>query len=275
MQLWALGRAAREEILANEDPSFRVASASAIPLPGREANPPTEMSASDIKECIATYAQAASIAVHRAGFDGVEVHGAHGYLVDQFLQEAANQRNDEYGGTLEKRSRFGLEVVDAISQAVGPERTAIRISPYRDINGMGVKDPVAIFGHFITELRRRQPNLAYLHVVDFRADDAKAFAVEDVPSLDFARELWKGKPFVSAGGYSPDSARLLAEKYDNEIVAFGRHFISNPDLPLRIRDSIPLTPYDRSTFYSAESPKGYIDYLSASEQTAVPLMAKA
>lgn len=273
LQLWALGRAAKPNILAAEDPSYKVTSPSALPLPGQEANLPTEMSISDIKEAIATYAEAASTAVHRAGFDGVEIHGANGYLVDQFLQEASNQRKDEYGGNLENRSRFGLEVVDAIAKEVGAERTGFRISPHGAMNGMGMKDPASTFGYFISELRKRQPNLAYLHAIDVRMDDTKASA-DDLPSLDFARELWKGKPFISAGGYSPESALLHAEKYDNEIVAFGRHFISNPDLPLRIREGMPLTPYDRSTFYTAESPKGYTDYPFASVPSIVePAMA--
>ena len=135
LQLWALGRAAKPNILAAEDPSYKVASPSALPLPGQEANPPMEMSIYDIKETIAAYAEAASIAVHRAGFDGVEVHGAHGYLIDQFIQDVCNKRTDEYGGSIENRARFTLEIIESLVDAIGGSKIGIRFSPWGEFNG--------------------------------------------------------------------------------------------------------------------------------------------
>jgi NADPH2 dehydrogenase len=135
LQLWALGRTADASFSHSEDPSIPYAAPSAIPLKGRSVTP-RELTVAEIKELVKLYGTAASNAVHRAGFDGVEIHGANGYLVDQFLQDVSNHRSDAYGGSIENRSRFALEVVDAVVKAVGESKTAIRLSPWSTFQGM-------------------------------------------------------------------------------------------------------------------------------------------
>jgi NADPH2 dehydrogenase len=136
LQLWAFGRIADIEALKLEDPSFEFIAPSPIPLSSRPSVIPRALSTSEIEEFVQLYAQAAKNAVLEAGFDGVEIHGASGYLIDQFLQDVSNQRTDAYGGNIERRSKFGLEVVDAVVNAVGAERTAIRLSPWSPFQGI-------------------------------------------------------------------------------------------------------------------------------------------
>ncbi|KAI0284121.1 hypothetical protein BC826DRAFT_1093754 [Russula brevipes] len=206
LQLWALGRAASPEQLQREDPSFEYVSPGTIPIPGsstanNDTTRPRALTKAEISEYVQLYATAARNAVERAGFDGVEIHGANGFLVDQFLKEASNDRVDEYGSSPENRARFALEVAAAVSAAVGEERTQ-RISP------------VATFSYLVSELRRRHPNFGYLHVY-----------VEE-ESNDFLRDIWTGKPWISAGGFTRDSALKQADER-GELVAFGRYYTSN------------------------------------------------
>ncbi|KAG6849256.1 hypothetical protein H0H93_009961 [Arthromyces matolae] len=225
---------------------------------------PRELTTEEVEEYVRLYAQAARSAVEKAGFDGVEIHGANGYIVDQFLQLGSNKRTDRYGGSIEGRSRFGLEVVDAVVNAIGPDRTAIRLSPWGLWNDMGAEDPTPQFSHFVSTLKGRHPSLAYLHLIEARVlnnIDREAGAHE---SCDFLREIWAPSPLISAGGYSRDSAIQTADTH-GELVAFGRLFISNPDLPLRLIKNIPLSQYDRATFYGVVgdqegTEKGYLDY---------------
>ena len=134
LQLWALGRAASAEQLAEEDASFPYIGAGSVKLSDRD-RAPRALTVAEIKEYVQFYATAASNAVHKAGFDGVEIHGAHGYLVDQFIQDNSNNRTDEYGGSIENRTRFVLEVIDAVSKAVGPQKVGIRLSPWNPWQG--------------------------------------------------------------------------------------------------------------------------------------------
>ncbi|EPQ51259.1 FMN-linked oxidoreductase [Gloeophyllum trabeum ATCC 11539] len=259
LQLWALGRRAKPQVLAKEGIHDSYVSSSSIPEPGATASP-RSLTISEIKEYVQLYATAAFNAVHKAGFDGVEIHGAGGYLPDQFLQDVCNQREDEYGGSLENRCRFSLEVVKAVADAVGEAKTGFRISPWGRFGGMREKDPKATFSYFLRRLRDLHPSLAYLHMIEPRTDGP--MTVKDMPegdSNDFVREIWAPRPIVSAGGYTKESALEAAEKY-GYLVAFGRYFIANPDLPQRILQDIPWTRYDRKTFYIPKTPRGYIDY---------------
>jgi len=197
--------------------------------------------------------------VFEAGFDGVEIHGANGYLVDQFTQDTCNQRTDGYGGSVEKRSRFAVEVVKAVAEAVGAERTALRLSPWSTWQGMGMADPVPQFEDLIGRIKGL--GLAYLHLVQARMEGNDDRPASRDESLDFVVKLWDG-PLLIAGGLTPrDARRLVDEEYrDKDVVAvFGRHFISTPDLPFRIKEGLDLNPYDRSTFYTPKTPVGYID----------------
>ncbi|RDX41589.1 NADH:flavin oxidoreductase/NADH oxidase [Lentinus brumalis] len=261
MQIWALGRAARLEYIREQDPDFAYVSASDVPLSGREESP-RPLAASEIKEYVQAFAQAARNAVVGAGFDGVEIHAAHGYLVDQFTQEMSNKRTDEYGGSIDNRCRFALEIVDAVSQAVGEQKTAIRISPWSTFQDMRMVDPVPTFTYLVTRLAEDHPDLAYLHVVQVGISGGTDMVPAVGESNDFIRKIWLPRPLVSAGGYVREKAMQVAEE-TGQLIAFGRAFVSNPDLPLRLMKDIPLAAWDRDVFYTPEDPHGYIDYPTA------------
>ncbi|KAF9462815.1 hypothetical protein BDZ94DRAFT_1322297 [Collybia nuda] len=261
LQMWALGRTAIPEQLKSDDPSLDFVAPSAIPM---DSNSPTPRSLTipEIEEYVQLYGQAAKNAIE-AGFDGVEIHAANGYLIDEFLQDVSNQRTDAYGGSIENRSRFGLEVVSSVVKAVGAKRTGIRLSPWSPYQGMKMENPVPQFSHFITSLRSKYPDIAYLHLVEPRIDGN--FEVQGLhhESNDFARAIWKPLPLITAGGYSRETAMKIAEE-NGELIAFGRFYISNPDLPMRLKKNIPLTPYNRKTFYTPGDQEGanigYVDY---------------
>ncbi|KAJ6482686.1 hypothetical protein C8R45DRAFT_830697 [Mycena sanguinolenta] len=270
-QLWALGRAARPSHLNAEDPSLPYVSASDIPLRGRQETEirPRPLSVEEIHEYVQLYATAASNAVEKAGFDGVEIHGASGYLVDQFLQDISNVRTDEYGGSPENRSRFALEVIDAVVSAVGPKKTGIRLGPWDTYQNMGMKDPKPTFAYLVSQILERHPELAYIHVVEPRIRDGLDLrpVIPEGWSNDFLRDIWVSptseRRLISAGGYNRSLALEFAEN-KNDIIAFGRPFISNPDLPYRLLQDIPLVEnLDGRTWWYGPStldPTGYTGY---------------
>ncbi|KAF8598276.1 FMN-linked oxidoreductase [Ceratobasidium sp. AG-I] len=268
LQLWALGRAAKEEVLRAD--GYTTVSSSPNPLDEKHSVP-KELTQEDIKRYVGLYAQAAKNAVSKAGFDGVEVHSANGYLPDQFLQDTCNQRTDEYGGSVENRARFTLEVTDAVVDAVGAKKTGIRFSPWGTFQGMRMEDPIPTFSYVLSELVKRHPDLSYVHFVEppepTSGTEAQAHdtgSVELPASNDFARAIWGPRIFLSAGGYDPKSALQAAERLGNVGIVFGRYFIANPDLPERLRTGTALTPFDQRTFYSP-GPVGYVDYPRARE----------
>lgn len=282
LQLWALGRRADADLLAREEGGpYPVVSASAVPeAPGRPV--PQALTPDQIRVFVDDYASAARNAVFQAGFDGVEMHGANGYLIDQFLQESCNRRTDEYGGSVENRSKFALEVTNAVIQAVGGDskKVAMRLSPWSSTDGSIVdadhQDAVtAQFTNVIAGLKKL--DLAYLHLVESRVagtDAGNAIYHNFTGRNDPFVALWASDsttPIVLAGGFTPESARkVVAEHYprENVCIAFGRYYISTPDLPFRLRRGLELNPYDRSTFYKAKSPDGYIDYPFSKEYLA-------
>ncbi|KAI0701986.1 putative NADPH2 dehydrogenase chain OYE2 [Cytidiella melzeri] len=261
LQLWATGRTAEPERLG---PHPHVAP-SDVPLAGRDVWP-RPMSITEIEEYVQLYATAASNAVHGAGFDGVEVHGANGYLIDQFIQDVSNKRTDKYGGSVENRARFLLEVTDAVVQKVGAEKTGIRLSPWATFGGMRMENPVPTFKYIVEQLAERHSSLAFIHLVEPRVSGAEDRNPKDVKedSNEFIREIWKPRLLISAGAYTRETALETAEQ-KGDLIAFGRHYISNPDLPLRLKKDLPLAPYDRTKFYQVKEPSGYIDYSYAPE----------
>ncbi|CAE6433809.1 unnamed protein product [Rhizoctonia solani] len=269
LQLWALGRAAEPKVLAREGLPF----VSASPTPIEEGGPvPRALTEDEIKNYVQLYAQAANNAVFKAGFDGVEIHSANGYLPDQFLQYNSNKRTDKYGGSIENRARFLLEVADSVTSAIGANKTGIRLSPWNTFQGkcMRMQDPIPTFSYVLKEFVQRYSELAYVHFVEPVVQEKPTQdvqATEPTESNDFARKIWGPRPFFSAGGYDPKRGEEAANKYENTAIVFGRYFISNPDLPERLRKGVALTHYDRDTFYSP-GPKGYIDYPKASEVQA-------
>ncbi|KAI1132426.1 NADPH dehydrogenase [Nemania abortiva] len=255
LQLWALGRAVVWEVAKKR--GIEVKSPSAIPEEGKPT--PKAMTQEDIQSFIQDYAQAGRNAIE-AGFDGVEIHGANGYLVDQFLHDGSNQRTDNYGGSIANRSRFAVGVVDALIDAIGAKRVAIRLSPWSDFQDMKMADPISQFTDVIERLSRK--GLAYLHLVEPRVRGN--IDIETTVTLDFAVKAWnRASPILLAGGYTPDRARKVAdeERKDQDIVVvFGRYFISTPDLPFRVKHGLPLTPYDRRNFYAMGEELGYVDW---------------
>jgi N-ethylmaleimide reductase len=207
----------------------------------------------------------AAIRAIAAGFDGVEIHGANGYLLDQFLQDGSNKRTDSYGGSIENRARLLLEVVSAVVSAVGPDRVALRLAPSGTWASMSDSDPDALFGYVAEQLNRFQ--LAYLHIIEPRIVGAEA-PVEGKPPVaaGMIRKIYNGN-ILAAGGFESDTADAIIESGDADMVAFGRHFAANPDLPHRIREGLPLNAYDRSTFWGGTE-QGYSDYPFYGDQEA-------
>ncbi len=274
LQLWALGRRAMPDLLARaEGGPYPVVGPS--PLAVQNGPVPRELSRDEIQLFVEDYAAAARNAM-LAGFDGVEIHAANGYLVDQFCQAASNHRTDEYGGSVANRARFALEVTQAIIRAVGDSRkVALRLSPWSEF-AADSRAVVAQFSHLITELKKL--DLAYLHLVESRVGGVDArdaiyhnFTGRNDPFI----ELWGGQePIILAGGFTPETATKVAGEYykDKKVcVAFGRYYISTPDLPFRLRKGLPLNPYDRGTFYKLMSPDGYVDYPFSEEYLAAIL----
>ena len=202
-----------------------------------------------------------------AGFDGVEVHGANGYLLDQFLQDGSNQRTDEYGGSIENRARLLLEIVDIAIDVWGKARVGVRLSPYGTFNDMSDSDPIELFTYVVKQMDKRQ--IAYVHMIEPRATHAGGSdqVNQTAPSTSaLFRKFFTGG-FISAGGYMPSTAEETIKEGDADAVAFGRHYIANPDLVERIAAGAPLNPYDRATFYGGGA-KGYTDYPFLSQVAA-------
>ncbi|KAK8190647.1 NADH:flavin oxidoreductase/NADH oxidase family protein [Phyllosticta paracitricarpa] len=273
VQLWNLGRAAWPDpegsggAVKNEEFDFKNNFVSASDVPMAKGLPaPRPMTEEEIWTTIGDYATAAKNAVEKGGFDGVEIHGAHGYLIDQFTQDVCNKRTDQWGGSIENRARFAVEVSRAVAKAVGAERTGIRLSPWSNFQGMRMSDPIPQFSYLIGQLRAL--DLAFLHLVEPRV----AGVIDRDPqneSLDFALQSWgRDKPVLIAGGFTTELAiKAVEEKYKDHDVAvvFGRRFISTPDLVYRVKKGIPFNDYDRFTFYinqkAGDNPEpGYIDY---------------
>jgi 2,4-dienoyl-CoA reductase-like NADH-dependent reductase (Old Yellow Enzyme family) len=263
-QLVAPGRAADAKQL--KAGGHQLLSSSAVPMPGQGFAPkdgptvePCAMTEEQIWDCIADFARAAKNAI-AAGFDGIEIHGANGYLADQFLQDTCNQRNDTWGGSVENRSRFGIEVAKAVAAAIGSDRVGFRLSPWSSFQGMLMSDPIPTFSYLTMQLKKLQ--LGYLHIIESRVNNN--VDCESTKSIDFLLDIWDNvTPVLIAGGNTPENVFEAADKKYaalDVVFVFGRHFVSNPDLPYRLKNGVELNKYDRSTFYTPESPRGYIDY---------------
>ena len=261
-QLFAIGRAADAGLAKAE--GIDIIGPSAIPI--KEGAPiPRPMSIEEIQRTVQDFATASKNAI-RAGFDGVECHAANGYLVDQFIQDVSNKRNDQYGGSVENRSRLVKDIIEAIVDAIGPERVGLRLSPWSPFQGMGMEHPIPQFSDIITKASRS--SLAYLHLVESRMSGSEDN--DGIERLDFAYKLWNG-PLLVAGGYKiADAQYLVDEEYPEKdiMVIFGRHFIANPDLVYRIKHGLELGIYDRKTFYTNDLAVGYVDYPFSAEYLA-------
>jgi N-ethylmaleimide reductase len=224
---------------------------------------PRALEIGEIASVIEAYKQGARNAL-AAGFDGVEIHGANGYLIEQFLQSRSNLRNDQYGGSIENRTRFLMEVTQAVIEVWGADRVGVRLSPYGIANDSGEADPMPLYSHVIGALDSL--GLAYLHFIEPRSSGAGHAEVnhQNVPSaMVLFRPLWRGK-LITAGGFTGEAAEAAIAAGHADAIAFGRIFISNPDLPRRLAHGFPLMPYNRATFYSGEE-AGYTDYPAHAE----------
>jgi len=253
MQLMHCGRVV---VAANRGFDADVIAPSAVPCPTQVPGPdgvpadcaaPRAITVDEIPALVAEYAQAARNAV-AAGMDGVELHCASGYLINQFLNPASNHRTDEYGGPVENRIRFPIAVLQAMAEAIGPGRVGFRISPGNPYNGMDPSDPAATFGPFVKAANAL--GLAYLHVVDM--------GLADCDTLNLLRSNFDG-PIIANNNLKAESAAVLLDTGRAEAVSFGRAFIANPDLVERIAAGAPLAKPDYALLYTGEE-RGYTDY---------------
>lgn len=219
---------------------------------------PREMTSDDIRSTVAEYVAAAQNAV-AAGFDGVEVHGANGYLITQFLDPGSNRRSDGYGGDSDKRNRFAIEVTEAVSAAIGAGRTGVRLSPYGVFNDMsGNYDGIAgQYTDLAAKLGKLKP--AYIHLVDHSAMGAPKPEAATVAAMCEAFRASGGQSIILSGGYDRERAEADLASGAADLIAFGRPFISNPDLVERLKSGTELAVPDQATFYSP-GPAGYTDY---------------
>jgi N-ethylmaleimide reductase len=200
-----------------------------------------------------------------AGFDGVEVHGANGYLIDQFLQDGTNKRTDIYGGSFENRVRLLMEILDAVIPVWGEGRVGVRLSPSGSWASMSDSDPEGLFG-YIAEKLNNYP-LAYMHIVEPRivGNEAPVEGISPVAS-ETLRKIYKGN-LLANGGFEPETAKEVVDNGDADLISFGRHFAANPDLPTRIKFNLPLNKYDRDYFWGGDR-RGYTDYPFYEDQAA-------
>jgi len=259
VQLMHTGRAAHPD---NMETGTQVLAPSAIALSGEmytdvkgpQAYPtPKEMTLDDIEHTQNEYVLAAKNAIE-AGFDGVELHGANGYLIDQFINTASNKRTDKYGGSVENRGRFAIEVAQKVSVAIGPDRTAIRLSPYGVFNDAEIfADLEDTFEYITKELSKLE--LAYIHIVDHSSMGTPE-VTESVKTK--IRRAFKGTT-IASGGFNKEKAEEALTENKGDLVAFGRPYLANPDLVNRLQNDIELNAPDFDTFYTSGE-KGYVDY---------------
>lgn len=269
-QLWDLGRGGDPDYVKGR--GYKYISSGNLPVNSTTVAPEA-MTEEEIWAKIAEFRQAARNVID-AGGDGVEVHGAHGYLIDQFSQESSNNRTDSWGGSIANRSRFLLEVVKAVSEEIGAERTALRLSPFGTFQAAYTSDTWGQTLHALKSLKEQGLKLAYLSLVEPRFDPS-LYGREPGPdhprpfgdreqSLFFILEEWQNiSPVIVAGGYNGETAiAALDGKYKdyNVAVAFGRPYVANPDLVYRVKHSLPFNPYNRATFFIPKSHEGYNDY---------------
>ncbi|XP_058090125.1 putative 12-oxophytodienoate reductase-like protein 1 isoform X2 [Magnolia sinica] len=223
--------------------------------PGRTYNPPRRLATEEIPMVVEEYRLAARNAVE-AGFDGVEIRAVSGCLIDEFLKDSVNDRTDKYGGTLENRCQLALEIVEAIASEIGPDRTGIRLSPFLLFHECSDSDPEALGVYMAQALSKY--HLAYAHFIEPRID---VFGkISETPySLGPMRKAFKGT-FIVCGGYTREEGDKVIANGAADLVAYGRYFVSNPDLPKRFEVNAPLNEYDEATFYSQDPVVGYTDH---------------
>jgi 2,4-dienoyl-CoA reductase-like NADH-dependent reductase (Old Yellow Enzyme family) len=250
MQIWHVGRISDPVFLNGELPvapsAIKPQGTVSLIRPQREFVTPRALTTEEVKGVVEAFRQGA-LNAQRAGFDGVELHGANGYLLDQFLQDGSNRRTDEYGGSIVNRARLMLEATDAAISVWGPKRVGMHLAPRCDTHSMGDSDPAATFGYVAGELGRR--GIAFICAREAQGPDSLG------PSLK--RRF--GGVYIANEGFTKASAEAIIAAGDADAVAFGKPFIANPDLPWRFAQNAPLNEPDSTTFYG-EGARGYTDY---------------
>ncbi|ARV59938.1 alkene reductase [Nostocales cyanobacterium HT-58-2] len=264
LQLWHVGRISHPDLQPDGAlpvaPSAIAAKGQIFTYEGMKPHvTPRALETSEIPEIVEHFRKGAENAL-AAGFDGIEVHGANGYLLDEFLRDGTNQRTDKYGGSVENRARLLLEVTEAVISVWGAKRVGVRLSPSGTFNDMRDSNPLVTFGYAAQALN--QFDLAYLHIFEAIEADIKHGAI--VVPTSHIRERYHGTLMVN-GAYTPEKGEAVLAKKEAELVSFGTLFISNPDLPQRIALNAPLNEADSTTFYGGGE-KGYIDYPLLEEQ---------
>jgi 2,4-dienoyl-CoA reductase-like NADH-dependent reductase (Old Yellow Enzyme family) len=253
-QLWHVGRISDPEYLGGALPvaPSAIAAKGTVSLlrPQREFVTPRALETAELPGIIEAYRVGAGNA-KKAGFDGVEIHGANGYLLDQFLQDSSNQRTDAYGGSIENRARLLLEVTDAVISVWGPGRVGVHLAPRGDAHAMGDSNPLATFGYVAEQLGKR--GIAFI------------FTRESLGANRISPELKKrfGGVLIANEGFNRETAQQVLDAGEADAVSFGKTFIANPDLPRRLQLNVALNPYDNTTFYGYGQPDlavGYTDY---------------
>jgi N-ethylmaleimide reductase len=267
LQLWHVGRVSHSSF---QPGGVLPVAPSAVPIAGSGMmamtadgkvvpyETPRALATSEIAGIVEAFRNGAQNAL-AAGFDGVEIHGANGYLLEQFLQSRSNLRADQYGGSIENRARLLMEITQAAIGVWGAGRVGVRLSPYGVANDSGEADPMPLYTHVVRALDRL--GLAYLHFIEPRSSGAGRAEVnhQNVPSaMVLFRPVWNGV-LIAAGGFTGETAEAAIAQGHADAVAFGRIFISNPDLPRRLSRGFPITPYNRATFYGGDA-AGYTDY---------------
>jgi N-ethylmaleimide reductase len=268
VQLWHVGRVSHTDLQPEGGkpvgPSAVTAKTKTVlirdDVPGFvETSEPRALETDELPGIVHTFAAAARNAVETAGFDGVEIHGANGYLLDQFLKNGSNKRTDDYGGSIQNRARLLLEITRAVADAVGARKTGVRISPVTPANDVHDDNPQPLFEYVMKQLATL--DLAYVHVIEGATGGPRE--IEDRPfdyeALKAAYRQAGGKAaWMVNNGYDKPLAEEALKEGD-DLVAFGKPFISNPDLVRRLREGAPLNEWDKATFYGGRE-KGYTDY---------------
>jgi N-ethylmaleimide reductase len=257
VQLWHVGRVSHVALQPGGQPpvapsAIRAKTKTVLEAGFTDVSEPRALETHEIAAIVNDYAHAAKSA-NEAGFDGVEIHAANGYLIDQFLRDGTNKREDLYGGSIENRMRFALEVVDAITKVWSKSRVGVRIAPVSPANDIQDSNPAALFGALVEQLDAR--GLAYIHAVEGATGGAR-----DNQPFDFValRRAFRGA-YIANNGYDRDLAIDTLARGDADLIAFGRPFIANPDLVERLRVGAPLNPVVKETLYGGGE-KGYTDY---------------
>ncbi|HEX7882901.1 MAG TPA: alkene reductase [Afipia sp.] len=265
IQLWHVGRISHTSLQQNNGAPV---APSAIPAKGKtfvggkfaDVSEPRALELSEIPGIIESFKRASANALE-AGFDGVEIHGANGYLLDQFAKDGANKRTDAYGGSIENRARLMIEVSKAVAAEAGADRTGIRISPVTPANDISDSNPQPLFDHIVDQLNALK--LVYIHVVEGATGGPRDIAPFDYDSL---RKRFSGT-YIANNGYDFKLATEVLDKNKADLIAFGKLFISNPDLVDRLKLGAPLNGFDVATFYGGGA-KGYTDYPVLGRQAA-------